>query len=268
MEQRPTSELTVLRDYLGAFSAVLKARLIFLIVVVLSLLSHIGAYSLGRWGDALEEKVREVGEASRAKPKTPIDENLLIPRIPAPQADATSTTPSATKSAATKPATTQKVVGVKVPSRKITRDGQIYLEQQIGIVLPLARFAGLAAAGLLVLTYLIGVNICLAGRMGGICHATSAFFWSIALIVLLFPWRHIVPGATIDLPDAFFTLDQLKQGLLEPLPDMLSMVRHYGRFIGCPVLAMLVSLVSGVRPWLAFRQVTLAVEPLVQMKVL
>jgi len=285
MEQRPTSELMVLRDYLGAFAAVRRARSIFLAVVVLSLLGHMAAYALARWGRFLEAELHKAREASALRSAPAPVREAGGPVIPVPSANRPASTPTRTASTGVSPPTslpedtartaptsaTRKVfTAAKVPrpSEPEREAVVLFMEEPIGLFLPLGRFAGLSAAGLLLLTCLIGVNICLAGRMGGISHATSAFFWSIVLIALLLPWRHLVPGAPIDLPDAFFDLEQLKAGLVQPPAGPLDCVRHYGRFIGCPALALLVSMVSGVRLGLAYRQVQRAVEPLVRMKVL
>ncbi len=255
MDQQPKSELTVLRDYLGAVAAVRRARTIFLLIVILSLLAHIGAYCLGRWGPDMADRLQSLSTDK-------------------PGASAT-TAPSATTSTsapATGPAGAIAKVAPKsatqpAPRSEPEKAGGVYAERHIELLLPMARFAGLAASGLLIMTYLIGVNICLGGRMGGLCHATSAFFWSIVLVALLFPWRHIVPGMSIELPDAFFDMEQLRRGLGDLPRGTLAHVLHYGRYIGCPVLAILAALVSGVRFGLAYRQVKRAVEPLIEMKV-
>jgi hypothetical protein len=273
MEQQPKSELTVLRDYLGAITAVKRARSVFLTIVVLSLLAHIGAYCAARWGRALEARYQELKQEGSVP-------TVTIPRTfaPGPTTKTDATSRSASAPAVGKTAPPPKPAGT-MPGERLYYDktqrtaasqpvaAGLYGERTIEIVLPIARFTGLAVSGVLIMTYLIGVNICLGGRMGGLCHATSAFFWSIVLVVLLFPWHDLVPGAAIQLPDAFFKLPDLKHGL-ENLPHTpLVYVQHYGRFIGIPALAILAALVSGVRFGLAYRQVKMAVEPLVMMKV-
>jgi hypothetical protein len=277
MEQRSTSELSLLRDYLDAFSSVRRARSIFLTVIILSLLAHVGAYVMARWGLRIEAEIKKAAATNPFEPTAPSPHKVTLPRVPLPSETQPASKPAGTtratdgpKAAASRPRTTMPREALKVPvpatARFAGRD--VFMEEEILIFLTIARFAGLAAAGLLVLTCLIAVNICLAGRMGGISDATSAFFWSIVLIALLFPWRHLIPGESIELPDAFFDLEQLRQGLAAPLTTVFENVRHYGRFIGCPALAILVSIVSGVRLSLAYRQVKKAVQPLVQMKVL
>ncbi|MBN1346062.1 MAG: hypothetical protein JXQ73_25465 [Phycisphaerae bacterium] len=277
METQPRSELTVLRDYFGAVRAVRKARTIFLIVVLLSLLTQVSGYCLARWGPRLERQYQEYREqrefevsslrsAAFPEPTTstsPSTRSLASAASPVPETQTT------TEPVAIVARPGEKVIAIKrrLPVASRPASAAIYREDIIRAVLPLARFAGLACSGLLIMTYLIGVNICLAGRMGGVCHATSAFFWSVVLVTLLFPWRNLVPGSMIELPDAFFTLAELQHGLRELPHDRLSHILHYGRFILWPVFAMLAALVSGVRFSLAYRHVQRAVEPLILMKV-
>ncbi len=286
MDPQPTSELNVLRDYLGALLAIQRARSIFVTLIILSLVMHIGAYVLCRWGNQLQEKLHEVTVTSPVPPIPDAIRGRGIPLIPSTlESESPATLPMGTTTRRTSsapssvPTSASSRPGIKTPpamgaitptARPLTATRPKLPERRmrtwIASALPLARLTGLAAATLLVLTCLIGVNICLAGRMGGIAQATSAFFWSIVLIALLVPWRHLVPGEAIELPDAFFDVHQLWQGLREPMDTPLIRVRHYARFIGCPVLAMLVSVACGVRLWLAYRQVKRAVEPLVPLR--
>ena len=256
MDQQPKSELTVLRDYLTAVLSVRRARTVFLIIVVLSLLVHMGAYGAARWGHQLTQKVKQVQE----------DRELHSVSIP----DTAPATQSAAGSAAArtvKPKPAEKSAAAASTRPAAGDDGKLFHEDLIRVILPLARLAGLAASGLLMLTYLIGVNICLGGRMGGICHSTSAFFWSIALLALLVPWSNLVPATPFQLPDALYGVEQIRAGLAQPVEGALPAVLHYGRFFGCPVLAILAAVTSAVRFSLAYRQVNQAVEPLVLMKV-
>lgn len=274
MESQPKSELTVLRDYLGAVRAVRRARTIFLLIIVVSLLGHVGTYCWARWGPHLRKTVAEAVEDDSLKLDGLVDDELADAAEATTLAttQAAGTKPTTTKPTTSKAATTsdKKAVGqvyikrpIVVPGRDVVIDG----ERAIGIILPLARFIGMAATGLLIMTHLIGVNICLAGRMGGVCHATSAFFWSVVLAALLFPWGHLVPGMSFTIPDAFFDLAQLRHGLAHLPTDLWGYVLHYGEFLGVPILAILTALAGGVRFSQAYQQVRQAVEPLILMKV-
>lgn len=264
MEQQSKSELMVLRDYLNAVLAVRRARTIFLVVVILTLLIHMGAYATARWGSRVTDRVSKVRQGGGLS---------SLGLVGSQAVSSQSATAATTQDVAKTPTTTiasarpgDDLINEKTPVVD-PRTGKLFKEDVLAIVLSISRFVGLTASVLLMLTYLIGVNVCLGGRMGGICHATSAFFWSIVLIALVFPWRDIIPGAALDVPNALYDLEQIRRGLRVACGDTLAMTLHYGRFFGCPILAMLVAIVSGVRFGRAYRQVRLAVEPLVLMKV-
>lgn len=269
MDPETKSELRVLSDYLGAVRVVRKARTLLLLVVTLSLLSHVGGYCLARWGRVAAEEISEARKRGTLQIPRPVDTILDGPLTTT--ASTTAPTTSGPAGSADRAETQVKLVkpaaGTDSEVQGDRPGDDIFAEEFLSLFLPVSRFAGMAAGVLLIMTYFLGVNVCLAGRMGGICHATSAFFWSIVVVALMFPWRHLVPGGAIELPDAYFTVEQIRQGLAGPLDDTLTTVLHYGRFVGCPVLAFLAAIVSGVRFGLAYRQVRNAVEPLVQMKV-
>jgi len=285
MDQKPKSELAVLSDYLGAVGSVRKARSVFLTVVLLSLLFHIGAYCTGRWGHQVADWLGGLrqegglrsgpgshpGSGPSTRETTPLAAKAPVkPRAATPKGP-TASVPKGSAPARTAPTTkpVEKIIYEKQKRPRVAdplAEG-ILGEEYIAAAMPLAQFAGLAASVLLIMTYVIGVNVCLGGRMGGVCYATSALFWSIVLVALLFPWRRLVPGMTLELPDAFFDMEQLRRGLQDPLGSTLSSVLHYGRFLGCPILAFLAASVSSVRFGQACRQVKRAVEPLIAMKV-
>ncbi len=282
MDAQPKSELTILRDYLSAVRAVRRARTIFLFVIILSLLGHIGTYCWARWATDLRKTYAQVVEKDPLQLDDLVDDDLVDDVLDEPT-DTSTTTSTATQKVATTQAGTTTTQAAKPPAKSDAQGvGRLYIkrpivmphgkrvldgERAIGIILPLTRFIGMAATGMLIMTHLIGVNICLAGRMGGICHATSAFFWSVVLAALLFPWGHLVPGMSFTIPDAFFDLDQLRAGLMHLPSDPWGYVLHYGQFLGVPILAILAALASGVRFSQAYQQVRQAVEPLILMKV-
>lgn len=274
MDQQPKSELMVLRDYLDAVAAVRRARSIFLVVIVSSLLVHMGVYCAARWGQRVTAKVEQVRRDSESGSlaiadviATQMASTTPATALPTTTTKRASAPPKAPTTAAAAPQPSVTSIAGKDDPGSAEGGPRLFREDLLSILLPMARSLGLAASSLLILTYLIGVNICLGGRMGGICDATSAFFWSIVLIALLFPWRHLLPGTPIDLPDAFYDLEQIRQGLAGPFDTKLAWTLHFGRFLGCPILAVLTATVSGIRFGMAYRRVRLAVEPLVLMKV-
>jgi hypothetical protein len=117
----------------------------------------------------------------------------------------------------------------------------------IEILAPMCRIVGLVAACLLALTYFIGMNVCLAGRLGGATGTTSAFFWSMLLVGLLFPWQRLLPPGGAWTWGVFCDFAELQQvAALKPM-GLVDNILHYARYLGYPGLAILVALLAGLR---------------------
>lgn len=59
------------------------------------------------------------------------------------------------------------------------------------------NFVVIAGTVLYCLTLLMCMKISLTGRLGGMSHITRAFFVSLFLMVIVFPWQRILPGVLI-----------------------------------------------------------------------
>ncbi|MEJ5260189.1 MAG: hypothetical protein WHS88_08380 [Anaerohalosphaeraceae bacterium] len=95
----------------------------------------------------------------------------------------------------------------------------------------------------LVLVFILKVS--LVSRLGGISHISRAFFVSLFLLVLLFPWQCVVPGVllgTIYLPEEL--LDSCPPGAEE---TTLQQVLSYIRFVGLWIPAFWLLLWSAIR---------------------
>jgi hypothetical protein len=115
----------------------------------------------------------------------------------------------------------------------------------------LAGFAGIAASLVLSGVLVLLVKIMLTGRTLGVAKVTSAFIWSLVLIVLLFPWQAILNGPTISaapnpqaldfkLPGVIYTWTELTHPTLGAKFDSSRMeitVLRWARFIGFPAVA-------------------------------
>ena len=132
--------------------------------------------------------------------------------------------------------------------------------QAIVVLVPLSRFLGLVAACLLVISYLIGLNVSLAGRLGGARGMTSAFFWSVLLLALLFPWQHLLLGARVQVPGVFYSFDDLQQLAAAAPSGMIANLEHYTRYLGYPLLAILIALVACLRFVRASRDIRRRIE--------
>ena len=63
-----------------------------------------------------------------------------------------------------------------------------------------AGWVGVAGAVALPFVLLLAVMVTLAGRLGGVRPAVSAFFWSLVLVVIVVPWGSLVPACTYSGP--------------------------------------------------------------------
>jgi hypothetical protein len=191
-----------LEEYCAALAAVRTARGIFALILALSLLTTVGAYCAARWGKALHEPSGETATTS-----APAGEPSM--------ADAAGE----------------------------SGEGSRPLHHLFRLGLPLAAFLGPVSCALLAATCLIGANVTLSGGLGGVRGMLGAFFWALALLVLLFPWSRWfgdVSGVP-RIPGVYSGYEELRH-LPGELGDMSRQVLHYLRFLGYPILALLMLL--------------------------
>jgi len=118
-------------------------------------------------------------------------------------------------------------------------------------------FAGLAGSLVLSAVTLLLVKVMLTGRTLGVAKVTSAFIWSLLLVVLLFPWQAMLNNPTLSsspdamavdfkLPGVIYTWTELTHPTLGAKFDSSSInalvVLRWARFVGFPVLATMILL--------------------------
>jgi hypothetical protein len=207
-EREVQDRMRQLHDYAAALGTIRAARGVFLLILVLSLLAHIAAYSAVRWGDVLA-------------PKETLELQLASP------------------------ATDTATVAVADPETAATFSNWYYL---IELLLPLAEFLGQVSCVLLTLSFLFAALVCLSGGLGGVRGSISAFFWILVLLALLFPWGRWLGDApgVVQIPGIYYTFDELRQ-LPGEFRGQLHEVLHYVRYIGYPVLGLLIALTANSR---------------------
>ncbi|MFH0980631.1 MAG: hypothetical protein V2A79_03720 [Planctomycetota bacterium] len=226
-ETTAADRVELLQDYSAALRTIRAARGVFLLILILSLLVHVGAYSAARWGNVL-------------KPLEEIQRQLATP-------------------------TSRAAVHVQPDAETAeTFSSWYYLTQ---LVLPLAEFLGQVSCGLLTLSLLFAALVCLSGRMGGVRGSIAAFFWLLVLLALLFPWGRWL-GHTLEavqVPGVYFTFDELCRLPLEfrgPLDEGI----HYMRYLGYPLLALLIAFTGDRRFSRAYRLVQHHLESRLNVK--
>ena len=134
--------------------------------------------------------------------------------------------------------------------------------------LPAVNFLVISLSVVLSVVMLLLVTIMLVGRLIGVSQVTSAFIWSIVMIVVLFPWQTLLvvnpkpptvtqSDATIssegeltlakpafNFPGALYTHTELLDNYKFPNnPVFPNAVNGWGRYVGLPLLALLLLLI-------------------------
>lgn len=202
------AKLEQVEDYGSALRTIRAARVVFLLVLVFSLLIHIGAYAAVRWGGILGPR-----DQTRIQLDTPGAE---ITASALPDAD------------------------------KAERSSGWH--RTFEILLPLGEFLGFVCCALLALCFLLTANVCLSAGLGGVRGCISAFFWTLVLLALLFPWGRWLDQRVggVQVPGVYSTLEEFRR-IPATFPDTTSQVLHYVRFLVYPLLALYILLMGNSR---------------------
>lgn len=136
------------------------------------------------------------------------------------------------------------VVATGEPENGQAAADAMFMGTLLQTLLPLAEFIGQASCAVLALCFLASGQICLAGGLGGVRGSLSAFFWMLVLLALLFPWGRWLSG--VQIPGVYLTFAELETFSTD-FDDRLHEVLSYVRFLGYPVLALLIALVGDSR---------------------
>jgi hypothetical protein len=72
-------------------------------------------------------------------------------------------------------------------------------------------------------------------------------FWSVLLLALLFPWQHLLSAPDLNIPGAFCSVIELDSVSAADRGALQARVADYARFIGYPILAILIAFVASLR---------------------
>ncbi len=121
------------------------------------------------------------------------------------------------------------------------------------LALSVTEFLAMVMGILLALALLLAINVVLMGRLGGVSLMISAFFWTLALLLLaLIPWGHIfkqslLPGALFRYEDLCCATCYVRRPWGAVNVTWTERLFYYGRFLAYPVLAVLIALLVDVK---------------------
>ncbi len=104
------------------------------------------------------------------------------------------------------------------------------------IIVAICNFLVILGSILYCLTLLMCLKISLTGRLGGINHITKAFFISLFLVIVLFPWQRILPGVLVG--SIWMPGELLCGGWEKAQGSAIWKVLFYLRFCGLWILAI------------------------------
>jgi hypothetical protein len=170
--------------------------------------------------------------------------NHVIP--PAESSLASTVSPTTAPSATTQSSPTAAAVAAETGNHTATTlAGQV-----LRYVTALIDFLGILLIIVLAMVILLIAKIMLVGRLIGVAQVTSAFIWCVFLVVLLFPWQAFLQNTDFTgdfkIPGVLYTWSELThptlgakfQGL-----DVYQTALRWTRFVGAPVVAMILLLV-------------------------
>jgi hypothetical protein len=133
-------------------------------------------------------------------------------------------------------------------------------------------FFGIALTILLSFVLLLIVNIMLVGRLIGVARCTSAYVLCLLLMLLLFPWQAFLSNATFNdpafnsdqslkIPGVLYTWGELIHSAKFPTDNFLVALLKWARFVGWPVVSIILTLAIQLKSNRGLRQAFGEVEP-------
>lgn len=130
--------------------------------------------------------------------------------------------------------------------------------------LPATKFGAAVSAILLVLTLGLALNVSLLSRLGGAAGFVSSFFWSLILLAAVTPWQQVLGGNYAT--GALYNYEDLLLAVRSMRPDwggdpgisLLEQILFWARFVGYPVVTVLVWLMVQFRFGRGYRQMCLS----------
>lgn len=152
--------------------------------------------------------------------------------------------------AAPHPATLPAVMPATVPATQTvtTVADKAMAPAVLRYVTAIIDFLGIVFILVLAVVLLLIIKIMLVGRLIGVAQVTSAFIWCIFLALLLFPWQSFLQNTDFTgefkIPGILYTWSELINGAKFASTGFNpETVLHWARFVGWPVIALILLLV-------------------------
>jgi hypothetical protein len=136
-------------------------------------------------------------------------------------------------------AVTQAAITPTAPQRSMPR-------QILKYIVGLSDYFGLIFSVLLCLMLLLLLNVMLIGRLIGVSHVTSAFIFSLIVLLLVFPWQAFLnnqdlTAETFKVPGVLYTWNELTlHGHFENTGN--GMLQNWFRFFLAPIITIILVL--------------------------
>lgn len=253
----------------AAFATLKSAKNWFWILILLCAAVQLTAFVLVRVGGVIDSAAALADRPGPSINAEPATRRAMPTTVPAPwiidghPASAAATGASRPASApATAPGVVRQAVEFLPVAPPPTRKAQIWYDQ-LQWILPASKFLAMVCSLLLTVTLLLGLQLAMVGRTGGAGPLASSLVWSLVLAVLLLPWRQILPDTSLT--GALFGLEELLSGtqiMRQPPREMpwAGTTWYYARFVGYPVVALLVWSLVGSRFTLGYRRMRVSTQ--------
>jgi hypothetical protein len=214
------SAIATAADYADAMLVARRAKNVLVLILLLALLLQLALFFVARYTDVFARST-----AGTTDPVTAVERAVEgAPAVTQPS-DVPAAASAAVQSAA-----------------KRTNWGDV-----LHYVLGVSIFIGIAFSVMLSMVLMLIVTIMLVGRLIGVSRLTSAYVWCIFLIILLFPWQALLQDEAFTsrdfiVPGVLYTWDELQRFARFATDDMAVAVLKWARFVGFPVVAILILL--------------------------
>lgn len=134
-----------------------------------------------------------------------------------------------------------------------------YRAQVLEWLVRILFFAGTLLVWVLAAVLLLILQIMLVGRLIGVASVTSAFLWHVGVVVLLFPWQLALDSPTLAtadfrFPGVLYTFTELAASARFPTSDLNFAILKWARFVGFPVVAIILLLAVHLKSRRGMRQ--------------